>query len=153
MRDGQPHDKSSKGKNMKLFAKKTPKYTFKEQKKEPEISSPLEFQLAQWFKLRKWIGGSYNIEHQEKSKVQSNLLINFPKFFSVTDKVHANLSMMLRRGGKEKEHRIVTYYADISNDSLGGLADKPYAVRYERSDLLKIADPSNFEFWINYDSG
>lgn len=139
---------------MKLFAKKTasPKYAFKEQKKEPEISSPVDFQIQQWLNLKKWKDTDYWLDKFDRTKT---INISFGKFFSVTDKVHVGIQFALRKTPNEFEYKIDDYYTYLTNKSLGKVGENQKVLtRKRRSALLALGvDPTQFEYWFNYDSG
>jgi hypothetical protein len=58
--------------------------------------------------------------------------------------------MFLEKAVNEREYEINGYYCRISKESLGFSYGEEFPST--RRELLNVADPSNFEYWINYES-
>ena len=136
---------------LKIFRKKSSE-SKTSSNKDLEISGPVEFQILQWFNLKKW----KNTESQLRPpKPGFKGLLIYRRFFSVTDKLRMDLVFGWKKEGRD--YKIAEYMACISLASFGGalfegLSDMNKYL--DRSTLLKLgADPTQFEFWFNYESG
>src|ERR1700693_1873951 len=80
------------------------KYSFSN-KPEPEISGPVEFEIHQWFTLKKWKNNPFQygskisvaVAGGSDNPVKSGAMMTFPKFCSLSDKLHMDLMLNWRR--------------------------------------------------------
>lgn len=119
------------------------KYSFSNDP-EPEISGPVEFQMQQWFTLKKWKNTKYNC-----TSTPSRIDIVYHAFFSLTDKLCVGISFTLIKEEKEMEYKIRNYHTFLKSDSFRSRNE----VSMDRRALLQFADPSPFEYWLNWESG
>ena len=124
------------------------KYSFSN-KPEPEISGPVEFQIEQWFTIKAWKNAKVKLACH--NRVENRKLIVYKKCFSFSDKLHLHMTFDLFR--EEREYKIWAYCTELTGNSLGDASQGQQVFWRDRSALLQFVDPSQYEYWLNYESG